>query len=127
MNKKILTIFLLMVIIFFGMHNIVMAFGIGDIIKEGKDFASSGTGNTYIPEDRIHELSNSILSILIPVGIAAAVIVSGILGIKYIIGSADEKADVKGLMIPFIVGCVIMFGAFTIWKIALVIMESTGL
>ena len=33
------------------------------------------------------------------------------------IGSAEEKAQIKDALIPFIIGCIIVFGAFGIWKI----------
>ena len=32
--------------------------------------------------------------------------------------SADEKAKVKESLMPFVAGCVVVFGAFTIWKVA---------
>ena len=35
------------------------------------------------------------------------------------IGGTEGQAKVKEMIIPFVVGCVIVFGAFGIWKIAL--------
>ena len=44
-------------------------------------------------------------------------IIAGILGIKFMIGSAEEKAQIKDALIPFVIGCIVIFGAFGIWKI----------
>lgn len=47
-----------------------------------------------------------------------AVVIAMILGIQFMVASASEKAKVKEAIIPFVVGCIVVFGAFTIWKIA---------
>ena len=36
----------------------------------------------------------------------------------------EEKAEVKAMLVPYIVGCVILFGAFTIWKVVLTILQN---
>ena len=59
----------------------------------------------------------SIYNILLYIGIAASVIVGAILGIKIMIASADEKAKVKEALVPYIIGCFVIFGAFGIWKL----------
>ena len=35
------------------------------------------------------------------------------------LSEAEGQAKVKEMLIPFIIGCVIVFGGFGIWKIAL--------
>ena len=53
---------------------------------------------------------------LLTIGIAIAVIVGAILGIKIITAEVEEKAKLKEMIIPYILGCVIVFSAFSIWK-----------
>lgn len=48
------------------------------------------------------------------VGIVVAVVILLILGIKYMIGSAEEKAEYKKTMIPYIVGAILIFASTTI-------------
>ena len=31
------------------------------------------------------------------------------------VGSVEEKADVKKLLVPYLVGCVVVFGSLGIW------------
>ena len=40
------------------------------------------------------------------------------------IGSTEEKAEIKKLLLPYVVGCLVVFGAFGIWKFVLTLMET---
>ena len=62
----------------------------------------------------IQTLGGKILGILQTVGIVLSVIILVILGIKYMVGSAEEKAEYKKTMIPYLVGAVLIFLAPTI-------------
>lgn len=62
----------------------------------------------------IKDLGNKLIGILQTVGIVLSVVILVILGIKYMMGSAEEKADYKKTMIPYIVGAVCIFLAPTI-------------
>lgn len=33
------------------------------------------------------------------------------------LGSIEEKANIKESLIPFVIGCIVVFGAFGIWRI----------
>lgn len=44
-------------------------------------------------------------------------IVGTILGIQFMVASAEDKAKVKEALIPYFIGCAIIFGGFTIWSI----------
>ena len=45
-------------------------------------------------------------------------IIGTVLGIKFMVASAEDKAEVKKALVPYIIGCAVIFGAFTIWNIA---------
>ena len=62
----------------------------------------------------ITNVGNSIMGILNIIGILTAVIILMVLGIKYMMGSAEEKAEYKKTMIPYIIGAILIFGATTI-------------
>lgn len=62
----------------------------------------------------IQTLGGKILGILQTVGIVLSVIILVILGIKYMMGSAEEKSEYKKTMIPYLVGAVLIFLAPTI-------------
>ena len=63
---------------------------------------------------QIDTVGQKIMGILQTLGIVVAVIVLMVLGIKYMMGSAEEKAEYKKTMIPYVVGAILIFGATTI-------------
>ena len=67
--------------------------------------------------DQVATIGGQIADIITTVGIVVAVIVILILGIKYMMGSASEKAEYKKTMIPYVVGAVLILGGSAIVKI----------
>ena len=63
---------------------------------------------------QIVNAGSQIATIIRTVGVVASVIILMVLGIKYMMGSAEEKAEYKKTMIPYVVGAVILFGASAI-------------
>ena len=62
----------------------------------------------------IKGVGNTIIGIIQAVGSIIAVIVLLILGIKYMMGSAEEKAEYKKTMLPYLIGAVILLLASNI-------------
>lgn len=51
------------------------------------------------------------------IGAIAAVLIISIFGIKYMMGSLEEKAEYKKTFIPFLVGAIVLFAAPQIAKL----------
>ena len=96
-------------------------------IKGGvSNFMQAGQGqNNPLNQEGLQNVSDVVYNVLLAVGIIAAVIVGLIIGIKYMMGSVAQKAETKELLAPYIVGCVIIFGAFAIWKIVVNLLNQT--
>lgn len=62
----------------------------------------------------ITTIGNKVMGIIQVVGTIAAVAIVMVLGIKYMMGSAGEKAEYKKTMIPYIIGAILLFAATTI-------------
>ena len=45
-----------------------------------------------------------------------AIIIIAVLGVKYMMGSTEEKAEYKKTMMPYLVGAVLVFGASAIGR-----------
>ncbi len=76
---------------------------------------SFGTGTVDDTQTSIiKSMGGQIIGVVRTVGVLVAVVILLILGIKYMVGSAEEKADYKKSMIPYIVGAVLIFAASTI-------------
>ncbi len=117
--KSLIIISLIVIInIMFSCINMVQAAGIGDVITGGDNFMQAGnSGEIGIDHSKLQDTSKTINNILIIVGMCVAVVISSVLGIKFMLGSVDEKAQVKDAIVPFVIGCMVVFGAFGIWRI----------
>lgn len=135
---KVLRVFIIILIIFMCMANISFVRAVeepadesvdidsDDIIGGAEDFLKAGEDmDTPMDEEDFRTVSNVMYNILLIIGIIAAVITGLIIAVKIITGSATQKAETKELLIPYVVGCIIVFGAFGIWKIAVNILNQT--
>ena len=59
----------------------------------------------------IENVGGQIITIVSVVGSLAAVVVLVVLGIKYMMGSAEEKAEYKKTLLPYIIGAALVFAA----------------
>ena len=85
----------------------VLATQIGDVSIS----PTTPTDDTYV------NVGNSVIGIIQVVGIIISVVCLMVLGIKYMMGSASEKAEYKKTMIPYLVGAILIFGASAITKV----------
>lgn len=124
--KKLILI-LLIFILAMSISNKVSAWS--SIIEAGQDFIKAGESGdkdtTGIDKEGVGEklesLSGYLYNLLLSAGVIVAVVVATILGIQFMMGGAEGQAKVKEMLVPFVVGCVVVFGGFGIWKIAMVI------
>lgn len=90
----------------------------GGIISGADDFITAGgTGAGQISKDNLNAVSSAIYNILLVIATILAVGILSVLGIKYMTASVEGKAEVKQSIIPFIIGCIVVFGSFAIWKL----------
>lgn len=95
-----------------------------DIMNRAEGFVNNGeNGGNVINNDALKEGSNTLYNVLLVIGIAVAFIWGIVLGIQFITGSLGEKTDVKKNLIVYIIGCIIIFGAFGIWKLLLQLLQ----
>ena len=95
---------------------------LSDVISGGDSFIQAGKGGSaQIDKGSLQNASSSIYNILLICGMIVAVLIGSIMGIKFMIGSVEEKAEIKAALVPFVIGCIVVFGAFGIWKILVTI------
>ena len=70
---------------------------------------SSATGTT-----EVQDFGENIMGVVQVAGVVIAVIILMVLGIKYMMGSAEEKAEYKKTLLPYIIGAALVFAAATI-------------
>ena len=98
------------------------AASLDDTLTGADDFVNKGF-STDMDKSQLHSASNYIYNALLGVGIVVAVIVGMILGIKYMTSDSEEKAAVKETLVTYLIAWCVIFGAFTIWKIVVEILN----
>ena len=109
MNKtvKIIATLLLAVMLVATLSQVVLATNYSSIIKD-VDEKGKGTSDDV---SGFKEIAGRVIKAIRNVAAIAAVVIVSILGIKYMIGSTEERADYKKSFIPLIVGIVVVVGA----------------
>lgn len=101
--KKSIKILYIVLCLLIALSPIILADTVG-----GVDVDPTTTGNDV---NAITGVGNTIVGMIKVVGVFAAVAALMIVGVKYMMGSAEEKAEYKKVMIPYIIGAVLLFGA----------------
>lgn len=71
-------------------------------------------GDSSTDVSGISTIGNQIITIVSTVGSIASVIVLVVLGLKYMMGSAEEKAEYKKTLMPYVIGAALVFAASAI-------------
>ncbi len=95
---------------------------IDEVIKSGDKFISGG--EVLVDKSKLNEKQSFIFNSLLSVGVVLTVIIGGFLGIKFMLASAEDKAEIKQMIIPYVIGCIVIYGAFGIWKIIITILDQ---
>lgn len=142
--RKIVTIILIQLILIFGIINISFAEDepdatqtnpgitkqekedqtIDQTIQGAKNFISNADTSNTINAKGLKEGVDIIYNIFLACGMVVAVAGGVALGIKFMTGSISSKAEVKESLTPYIIGCIIIFGAYAIWKIVITFMQN---
>lgn len=122
--NKILIVIL--VIIFLNAYSVSAT--TDSIWQKSKNWLSLGEreskSNNAVMNTSSYQGIEDLSGLLFGVGIFVTAIVGTIIGIKFMMVSPEEKANLKKDLIPYIVGTVIILGALGIWKLAVGIFED---
>lgn len=120
MVKKIIIVMIIFQIIFIP---IVNASAMDSTLSDGDLFLQDGkeSGSDLIDQSQLQSEVNDLYNILFAIGVGLSVIVGALLGIKYMTGTVEEQAKIKETLIPYAIGCIVVFGAFGIWRLIITI------
>lgn len=103
----------------------VSAFSLSDIFDGGDTFTQSATDQNIFNEENQENAVSDIYYILLGVGIIVAFVVGIIIGIQFITTGVEGQAKVKEKILPYIIGCIVVFGGFGIWRFIISMSSST--
>ncbi len=118
MNKmvKVVLVFVCIILIFSTTNT--YASTLGDVLSGGKDFIGSGNSSiSELDDTKLKDVSNVVYNILLMISFIVVAVVGIILGIKYMMANVEDKADVKNSLLVFVIGCIVVYGAFGIWRV----------
>lgn len=93
-----------------------------DVVQNAQNFLNQGASTIPINGDNLKKGSSTLYNILLSIGIFLAVAIGMYLGVKFMLSTAEDKAKVKEALVPYIAGCVVIFTAFTLWKVAILLL-----
>ena len=127
-RKNIIRIVMILIIVFTIIPSTVKASFWGDVIDSAGIFVSEGKKNSEesgtVSDEEVVETVTTLYYTLMTIGSIVAVGYGGVIGIKYMTASAEDKAKIKESMIPYVAGMAVVFGSFLIWKIAIGIFSA---
>ena len=100
---KILSMAIMTVMIISVLSSSVFALKPGDI-----------SATTTSADSTITQIGGKVLSAVTTTGIVLSVLMLAVLGVKYMLGSSEEKAEYKKSMMPYLIGALLVFAASTI-------------
>ena len=126
MIRKVLGIILLCIFLIFAITNVnyaAIAQGSDDIIDDADAFIDKGSDST-IDTDVLQDTTNFLYNLLLGIGMIVAVLVGIGLGIHYMVSSVYQKAEVKKTLFWYVIACAVLFVAFTIWRIVMLVFSK---
>ena len=112
--KKVVKIVNIIVITLIILCTVTSAFAYA---QEGLPVANEYETTYEEAPQSVIDVISMITTIIQTIGVILSVVILLMIGIKYMIGSVEERADYKKTMIPFLVGCVMIFATSTIVKL----------
>lgn len=120
--KKYLKI--IVIIIFIVLLSIIQTkptMAMDKIFSDGKSFLEAGNKdeNNYVNEKSLKDASSNIYNTFYVIGMILMAIVGIVLGMQFISSGVEGKAQVKEALIAYVIGCIVIFGAYGIWKLSI--------
>lgn len=114
---KIICIFLLFMIIFSNINDVVSAKTSDDVSTTITNLYSGESSDAGEGAGEARKIIGRIITIVQVFGVFVSIIMLIFLGIKYMIASAGDKAEIKKHLTTYVVGAVVLFGSAGILQI----------
>lgn len=127
-NRVIITTLISMILIF-SLPIYSNALSFDSIFSGAQDFISQGSQSSAqgISESSLKTISDTVSGILLTIAVAVTFISIGVMGLNFAIQTVEEKAKIKEAMVPWVIGIIVSFGAYGIWKFVMGIFYSMNL
>ncbi len=111
-KKKIIVAFMIFIIAILFISQVVQA----TTVFNPEHYKPSST-NSVSGASKLEHFGNKIIGVVQIIGSVSSVIALILIGIKYIMGSVEEKAQYKETLKPYVIGAILLFGITNILTI----------
>ncbi len=94
-----------------------------DTIEGAMEFVNSGQDD-IVDQDRLQEVIGSLYNILLVIAMVIAIVAGLVIAIKFMVSGVEGKAEIKKVLVPYVISCAVTFGAFGIWKLVVEILNN---
>lgn len=101
-------------------------FSFQEMVDGGDSFISKGEADKHelFNEENEQSAVDQIYFVMLTIAIILAFIVGSVLGIQFITTGAAGQAKVKEKLVPFVVGAVVVFAGFGIWRVVYIALKG---
>lgn len=112
MNRKLINKIIIIIIVIFAFTLLYVPKAMAGDSDPDADIETADykVGLTYKEGEYFFKKAGKVLTILRSISIMVALICLSIIGIKYMVGSIDEKANYKEKLLPVAIGCILIAG-----------------
>ena len=121
MKKKTMKVFSILVLAMMMVSFLSMTV----LAADGYDPLKYNGENSQVNTEKMDSIGQSIVNIITTAGSIISVIVLVVLGLKYMMGSAEEKAEYKKTLLPYVIGAAFVFAASTLASVIYNFASST--
>lgn len=92
--------------------------------SEAENFIDKGKQNAKIDVNKIAEIIKPLASLLLGIGSVVLVVVTAIMGVKYMAATPETRGKLKTQLIGIAISAVVLFGAYGIWSISYTVLSN---
>lgn len=128
---KVMYVLILTIISF----SIIYQVSASDIWSDAQAFINTGASSTGMTQEDTKLMEKigidtkakfkELIDFLWGLGLLVIFISTVVLGIKYMLVLPNEKSRIKQATTPYVIGVVIIFGALTIWKFIIFLLDGS--
>lgn len=128
---KVMSVLILTIISF----SIIYQVSASDIWSDAQAFINTGASSTGMTQEDTKLMEKigidtkakfkELIDFLWGLGLLVIFISTVVLGIKYMLVLPNEKSRIKQATTPYVIGVVIIFGALTIWKFIIFLLDGS--
>lgn len=95
-----------------------------EIQQQANNFLQQGSGNPGINAGKIGDILRPLAGFLLGIGTVVLVVVTAVMGIKYMAATPEGRGKLKTQLIGIAVSAIVLYGAYGIWSLVYTIMTD---